>query len=59
MHIENIELVLEAITVASACNKLLRKRFLENDTMGLMPTGGYTSNDKQSKKALIWLLHME
>jgi len=38
---------------------VLRKRFLQPDTIGLIPTGGYTCNKKYSKKALVWLLHME
>jgi hypothetical protein len=49
----------ESITIASACNKVLRKRFLKPDTIGLIPTGGYTSIIKQSKKALMWLVHRE
>jgi len=40
MHIGNVEVFLVLITIASACNKLLRKRFLQPDTIGLMPTGG-------------------
>jgi len=40
MHIGNIEVFLEKITIASACNKFLRKRFLQPDTLGLTPTGG-------------------
>ena len=50
---------LESINIASACNKVLRKRFLQPDTMGLIPTGGYTCNKNYSNKAMMWLLHME
>ena len=42
MQIRNLEVFLESITIASACNKFLRNRFLQPDTMGLIPTGGYT-----------------
>ena len=42
MHIGNTEVFLESITIASACNKLLRKCFLQPDNTGLIPTGGYT-----------------
>jgi G:T-mismatch repair DNA endonuclease (very short patch repair protein) len=59
MHIGNMELFLESITNASACNKLLRKRFMQPDTIGLIPTGAYTCNTKYSKNALIWLLHTQ
>jgi len=45
--------------IASACNKFLRKRFLQYDTFGLIPTGGCTCNHKYIKKALLWLLHMK
>jgi len=33
--------------------------FLNLDTIGLISTGGYTCNNKYSKKAIVWLLHME
>jgi len=59
LQIENIEVFLESLTIASACNKLLRRKFLKPDTIGLIPTGGYTCNNKYSKKAIMWLLHME
>jgi len=59
LAIGNIEVFLEALTIASACNKVLRKNFLKADTIGLIPPGGYSANRRYSKKALIWLLHME
>ena len=59
MYIENIEVFLESITIASGGNKVLRKRFLQPDTVRLIPTGGYKCNNNYSKKALMWLLHME
>jgi len=58
IHIGNIEVFVESIKIASA-GYVLRKRFLQPDTIGLIPTGGYASNNKYSKKELIWLLHME
>jgi len=58
-QIGNIEAFLESITIVSACNKLLRKRFLQPDTIGHIPTGGYTCNNKYSSKALTWLLRVE
>jgi G:T-mismatch repair DNA endonuclease (very short patch repair protein) len=59
IEIGNIDVFLEAVTIASACNKVLRKQFLKSETIGLIPAGGYSSNNKYSKKALMWLLHME
>jgi hypothetical protein len=57
--IGNIEVFLESLTIASACNKVLRRMFLKPDTIGPIPTGGYTCNNKYSKKPIMWLLHME
>ena len=59
IDIGNIEVFLESFTIASACNKVLRKRFLKADTIGLIPAGGYSCNYNYSKKALMWLLHVE
>jgi len=50
---------LASCTIASACNKVLRKRFLKPETIGLIPAGGYSCNRNYSKKALMGLLHME
>ena len=58
LEIGNIEVFLEALTIASTY-KVLRKKFLKPDTIGLIPSGGYSANRRYSKKALIWLLHME
>ena len=30
----------QAITVSSICNKVLRKKFLKRDSVGIMPRGG-------------------
>jgi len=59
MQIGNIEVFLEASTIADACNKVLRKRFLKPDTIGLILTGGYSGNVNYSKKALMWLVYRE
>jgi hypothetical protein len=58
LAIGNIEVFLEALTIAPACNKVLRKEFLKYETIGLIPPGGYGCNRRYSKKALMWLLHM-
>jgi len=59
LAIGNIEVFLEALTIASACDKVLRKKILKPQTIGLIPPGGYNANRRCSKKALMCLLHME
>jgi hypothetical protein len=59
MGIANIDVFQEAVTIASACNKVLCKLFLKPDTIGLIPTGGYTGNKNYSRKAMMWLVYME
>ena len=44
LEIGNIEVFLEALTIASACIKVLRKKFLKLETTGLIPPGGYSAN---------------
>jgi len=46
---------LESMTITSACNKILRKKFLLPGRIVLIPVGGY-NNIMQSKKAIAWLL---
>jgi len=59
MESGNIEVFLEALTIASACNEVLRKKFLKPETIGLLPPGGYSANSRYIRKALMWPLHME
>jgi len=40
IQIGNIQVFLEALSISSACNKVLRKQFLKPDIIGLIPTGG-------------------
>ena len=42
LAIGNIEVFLEALTIASAYNKVLRMKFLKPETVGLIPPGGYS-----------------
>jgi len=46
LHIGNLELFFESISIASACNKVVSKRFLQPDTFGLILTGECTCNHK-------------
>jgi hypothetical protein len=57
--IDNIEVFLESITIASACNKLLRTKFLKPDTIGIIPAGGYSGSANYSKKSMTWLLYKQ
>ncbi|KAK5650288.1 hypothetical protein RI129_001317 [Pyrocoelia pectoralis] len=49
----------ESTTIASACNKVFRRLFLKENTIGLIPKGGYRRADKQSKVAIQWLRWVE
>jgi len=42
MQTGHIDVFVESITIASSYNKVMRKRFLQHDAVGLIPTGGYT-----------------
>jgi len=60
MDVGNVDIFLESCTIASACMKVLRKRFLKPDTVALIPKGGgYSGNRNYSEKALMCILHME
>jgi hypothetical protein len=58
IDIGNIEVFIESITIASACNKVIRSRYLKPDTIRLIPAGGYTGN-KLSNKSIMWLVYRE
>ncbi len=45
----------KSITIASACNKVFRRNFLEEETIGIVPNGGYRKKEKQSAQALRYL----
>jgi hypothetical protein len=59
MGIANIDVFQESITIASACNKVLRKTIFKPHTVCLIPTGGYTGNKNYSRKAMMWLVYRE
>ena len=42
-------------TIASACNKVYRTLFLQEEQIGIVPPQGYGPKDKQSIVALCWL----
>lgn len=43
------------ITIASVCNLVFRKLFLEEKSIGIIPPQGYRPKDKQSVKAMQWM----
>ena len=59
LQVGNIDVFHESVTIASACNQVLRKLFLKPDTIGLIHTGGYSGNVNYSKKAMMWLVYRE
>ena len=46
---------LESLTIASACNLVFRRNFLQRDTIGIIPRNGYRRTDNQSDVGLKWL----
>ena len=59
IQIGNIDLFLESVTIASACNKMMGKRFLKPNTIDLILSGGYTRIVNYSNKAIMWLVCRE
>jgi hypothetical protein len=59
LKIGAIDVFQEAVTIASACNKVFRKKYLKPCSIRLIPKGGYRKADKQSRKALLWFKYLE
>ena len=59
IQIGNIDVFLESVTKTSACNKVKRKRFLNPNTIGLIPSGRYTGIVNYSNVAIMWLVYRE
>jgi hypothetical protein len=59
IKIGNIVVFLLSVTIASACNNVMRKQFLKPNTTCLIPSGGYTGNVNCSNKAIMWLVYRE
>ena len=59
LQIGNVDVCTESVTIARAFNKVSRKRFLQRNTIGLIPIVGYSFYVNESKKALMWLVHRE
>ena len=48
----------KCISIASACNLVFRKNFLQPETIAIIPPHGHTPQDKQSVQALKWLRYV-
>jgi hypothetical protein len=53
---EGIDPFETCITIASACYLVFRTNFLRPKTIGIIPAQGYRPEEKQSVKALQWIL---
>lgn len=49
---DGIDLFATCITVASACNLVFRKKYLQPDTIGIIPAHGYRLEDKTVEKSI-------
>ena len=47
----------EPITIASACNRVLRRNFLEPETFAIIPPNGYGPGQNFSRDSIRWLNH--
>ena len=59
LQIGNVAVFLGSMTIASACNKAFRKKFLQPDRIGIIPFGCSTYNRKHSKKTIALLILKE
>ncbi|KAJ8685255.1 hypothetical protein QAD02_021048 [Eretmocerus hayati] len=59
MEATNVCPFTEAITIAGACAAAFRTTFMTDETIGIIPNGGYVRADRQSRKAIEWLLWKE
>ena len=59
LQIGNIDVFLEFVIIVAACNNVIRKRFLRPNTIGLIPSGGYTGKVNYRNKAIMWLVYRE
>ena len=53
IQVGNMDVFHESVTIASACNMFMSKRFLKTNTIGLIRSGGYTGYINYSKNAIM------
>ncbi|WAR17795.1 hypothetical protein MAR_032389 [Mya arenaria] len=46
------------LTIASACNLVFRRNFLEHESIGIIPSHGYRPEEKQSIMAYQWMSYL-
>ena len=54
-ELTGVDPILEATTIASTTNLVFRTKFMEPNTIALIPPGGYQQGDNQSIVALKWM----
>ena len=59
MDISGLDPFVEASTMAGACTAMFRAKFLQEKTIGIIPTNGYRKSINHSKISLKWLYHEE
>lgn len=58
MQETGVDPFLVSLTIASACNYVFRRNFLQSNTIGIVPHGGYRKNERQSVTAIKWLKYI-
>ena len=53
-----IDLFENCITIASACQLVFRRNFLQENAIEIIPTHGYNPEQKKSMKALSWVKYL-
>ena len=53
-----IDPFLNNVTIASFCNLLYRRNFMPKNSIAIIPENGYHPEQKQSKKALLWMKYL-
>ncbi|XP_052776205.1 uncharacterized protein LOC128214030 [Mya arenaria] len=48
----------KCLTIASACNLVFRRNFLEHESIGIIPSHGYRPEEKQSVMAYQWMAYL-
>ena len=59
LELTEVDCFTEAFTIASACNLAFRRKFLQKETIGLIPKVGYRTYSNQSRSGLKWLLYIQ
>jgi DNA polymerase type B, organellar and viral len=55
LEMNGVDPLSECITIASACMLVYRRKYLQENTIAVIPAGGYRLGAVQSHKAIMWL----